>query len=91
MRIGKPKRPYFDHWLKRSRKQLAISGQLMQVAVQLSQQSGEDVDFWQRQLRDLLDGKVDPSLDLLTRVDGLLTGSARLGNVENASEQAELF
>ncbi|TAG10172.1 MAG: hypothetical protein EAZ42_04470 [Verrucomicrobia bacterium] len=91
MRIGKPKRPYFDHWLKRSRKQLAISGKLMQVAVQLSQQSGEDVDFWQRQLRDLLDGRMDPSLDLLTRVDAVLTGSAQPSKLENGDEQAELF
>src|SRR5262245_35333070 len=33
---GKPDRPYFESWLKRTRKQLAASGRLSEIALILS-------------------------------------------------------
>lgn len=71
---GKKDRPYFEAWLRRTSKQFAVSGRLTQTAMALAAEEGGTVDEWRTRLRILLEGREIPSLDLLTRIDALLTG-----------------
>jgi hypothetical protein len=75
-------RPYFETWLRRTGKQLAVSGRLTQIAMVLAVEQGGSVDEWRSRLRTLLEGNEIPSLDLLTRIDAMLAGpsKARSGN-----------
>lgn len=72
----KPDRPYFDAWLRRTRRQFAISGRLSQLATILAAETGETPEQWSLRLRELLDGGDPPSLDLLMRIDLLLSAPA---------------
>lgn len=82
-------RPYLDAWLRRSGRQLAISGRLTQVAWALAAEQGGTVEEWRSQLRILLDGGLLPSLELLTRIDKLLAGGSK--SKRDESQQALLF
>jgi hypothetical protein len=86
----KPDRPYFESWLKRTGRQLAVSGRLSQLATVLAAENGGTVDDWRSRLRTLLDGAEVPSLDLLTRIDMLLSGPSRVRRDEDA-QQGLLF
>lgn len=70
----KPDRPYFDAWLRRTSRRFAVSGRLSQTALVLSRENGGTADEWRDRLRTLMDGGEAPSLELLTRIDALLTG-----------------
>jgi hypothetical protein len=70
----KPERPYFETWLRRTRRQFAVSGRLSQTAMVLAEENGGTPDEWSARLRTLLNGGEAPSLDLLTRIDALLAG-----------------
>jgi hypothetical protein len=72
---GKKDRRYFETWLRRTGKQLAVSGRLTQIAMVLAKEEGGTVDEWRSRLRILLEGHEVPSLDLLTRIDALLAGN----------------
>ena len=67
-------RPYFNAWLSRTRRQFAVSGRLSQTALVLSQEDGGSCEEWSARLRNLLDGGETPSLELLTRIDAILSG-----------------
>lgn len=67
-------RPYFEAWLKRTGRQFAVSGRLTQTAMVLAAEEGGTVEEWRTRLRILLEGNEVPSLDLLTRIDALLSG-----------------
>jgi hypothetical protein len=82
-------RPYFEAWLRRTGRQLAISGRLTQVAWALAAEQGGTVDEWRSRLRILLDGGSLPSLELLTRIDKLLAGGPR--SKRDPGSQALLF
>ena len=69
---GKPDRPYLESWLRRTRKQLAGSGRLSEIALILSREDGRTPQHWSSYLREVLEEEVTPSLDLLTRIDALL-------------------
>lgn len=71
----KPDRPYFNAWLRRTSRRFAVSGQLSQTALVLARENGGTPDEWYNRLRTLLDGGEVPSLELLTRIDALLTGT----------------
>ena len=73
---GKQDRPYFASWLRRTRKQLAGSGRLSEVALLLARQEGGTPESWTSFLRRMLDETTTPSLDLLTRIDALLAKPA---------------
>ena len=73
---GKPDRPYLVSWLRRTRKQLAASGRLSEVALILSREDGETPAHWSGYLRQVLEEETMPSLDLLTRIDALLAKPA---------------
>ncbi len=68
----KIQRRYFEAWLRRTGKQLAVSGRLTQVAIVLAAEKGGSVEDWRLHLRCLLTGEKIPSLELLTRIDCLL-------------------
>ena len=85
----KPDRPYFESWLRRTGRQLAVSGRLTQVATVLAAEAGGTVDDWRNRLRVLLDGDEVPSLDLLTRIDALLAAPTSKRNDDSA--QGSLF
>ena len=70
----KAQKPYFDAWLKRTRRQLSRSGRLSEIALILSMETGEQADEWRSRLRGLLEGEELPSLDLLMKIDTLLAG-----------------
>lgn len=67
-----PDRRYLENWLRRTRRQLAPSGRLSEVALILSQREGGGVEWHAARLRSLLDEEVVPSLDELTTIDLLL-------------------
>jgi len=74
---GKPDRPYFESWLKRTRKQLAGSGRLSEIALILSREEGHTPRYWSSYLREVLEEEATPSLDLLTRIDAILAKPVR--------------
>lgn len=82
-------RPYFEAWLRRTGRQLAMSGRLSQTATVLAASEGGTVDEWRTRLRTLLDGGEVPTLDLLIRIDALLAGSGR--STRSGESQAMLF
>ena len=76
-------KPYFEAWLRRTGKQLAISGRLTQTAAVLASEDGSSIHSWRTRLRVLLEGKETPSLDLLTRIDALLAGPTKRKAIED--------
>lgn len=85
---GKPDRPYLRTWLRRTRRQLAPSGRLSELALILSRKDGRSVAQWSEQLRAILEEEVVPSLDLVTEIDALLSPARPKPVVQ---EQALLF
>jgi len=77
MSVINPDKPYFEAWLRRTGKQLAISGRLTQAATVLAAEDGSSVQSWRSRLRMLLESKETPSLDLLTRIDALLANPTK--------------
>jgi hypothetical protein len=84
-----PDRPYFDTWLRRTGRQLAVSGRLSQIAMVLASENGGSTDDWRARLRTVLEGNEIPSLDLLIQIDALLAGPSRT-KADN-SAQGSLF
>ena len=89
MYTAKPARPYFESWLRRTGRQLAVSGRLSQIAMVLAAEHDGTFEQWRSRLRELLDGAETPSLELLTRIDALLAGPAPIRRDDPA--QATLF
>ncbi len=67
-------RPYLETWLRRIGRQFAVSGRLSQTAHLLAAQEGGTAEQWRARLRRLLAGEELPSVELLTRIDVLLSG-----------------
>lgn len=82
-------KPYFEAWLKRTRKQLAPSGRLSEIAWILSREDGSGYEEWRSRLRGLLEGGELPSLELLTKIDSLLAGSKP--SSDSGENQSALF
>jgi len=82
--------PYFDTWLRRTRKQLTASGRLAQVATVLADQDGTTLAEWEEKLRAMLEGDTTPGLEILIRIDGILAGTPKL-NSEDTPKQLGLF
>ncbi|MCU0796540.1 MAG: hypothetical protein MUF31_11455 [Akkermansiaceae bacterium] len=87
---GRPDRPFLDSWLRRTRKQLAPSGRLSELALILDRQEGGGVEHWSRWLRGVLDGEIVPTLDELTGIDLLLARPAP-GAASSEAEGKLLF
>lgn len=86
---GKPDRPYLESWLRRTRKQLAASGRLSEVALILSREDGGSPGYWSSHLREVIEERTTPSLDFLTRIDALLARPALPPT--SGSDQPTLF
>jgi hypothetical protein len=82
----KSDRPYFDSWLRRTRRQFQVSGRLTQTATRLATEEGGTVDEWRTRLHDILDERTPLSLDLLTRIDALLAGPAKFSESVHSQE-----
>lgn len=67
----KPNRPYLAAWMRRFTRELSGSGALSQIAVRLSQDLGGTADSWKSRLSDILSGKEQPTLDLVTHIETL--------------------
>ena len=89
MFIRKNDKPYFEVWLRRTGRQLAVSGRLTQTAMVLAAEEGGTIDEWRARLRTLLEGDETPSLDLLVRIDMLLAAPAK--TPMDLSSQGMLF
>lgn len=74
---GKTDRPYLAAWLRRTRRQFAVSGRLSQIALVLSRQEGGSLESWRERLAGILDERETPDFELLTKIDRLLAGPAR--------------
>lgn len=90
MSSPKTNKPYFEAWLRRTRRQFAASGRLTQTAAALAGEQGGTVDEWRARLRILVKGDEIPSLDLLTRIDAILAGDLKQGS-ESETSQKMLF
>ncbi|WP_193213494.1 hypothetical protein [Luteolibacter marinus] len=88
MAHSKPDRPYLVSWLRRTRKQLAASGRLTELALILSRQHGDTRENWSSLIRSILDEETTPSLDLLTQIDAVLAKPVKPGP---ADEQGDLL
>jgi hypothetical protein len=67
-------RPYLEAWLRRTRRLLAPSGRLSELALRLSREDGGTEQAWRDRLRMILEGGEIPSFELLTRIESLLAG-----------------
>jgi len=85
----KSDRPFFESWLRRSGRQLTISGRMTQVALVLALENGGTSEEWRLRLRGWLEGKEIPSLDVLTQIDVILSGTVE--EKGDDSEQGQLF
>ncbi len=71
-----PDRRHLAHWLRRTRRQLAPSGRLSEIALILSRREGGHQEWHAARLRSVLDGEVVPTLDELTAIDLILARPA---------------
>ena len=65
-------RKFIDLWLRRTRKELAISGRLAELSHVLQTQETDSARNWQQDLTRLLHGEWEPTMDDLIRLDGVL-------------------
>jgi len=85
----KPDRPYFEAWLRKTKRQFAVSGRLTQTATLLAAQGECTTEEWCARLRTVMDGREMPSIELLTRIDALLAGPSKV--CEATYSQPSLF
>jgi hypothetical protein len=85
----KPDRPYFEAWLRRTKRQFAVSGRLTQTATLLAAQGDGTTEEWVARLRIMMNDHEVPSIELLTRIDALLAGPSRPSS--QTDSQASLF
>lgn len=62
-----------DFWMRRARKELAVSGRLAELAYVLESQESQAQYSWQSKLQQLLLGLWEPNMDELIRLDGVLS------------------
>ena len=87
---SKPDKRYFDAWLRRVGRQLSASGKLSQIASILASENDGNQEEWRKRLRTVLEGDEIPSIDLLTRIDALLTGESKKSPTDQ-EDQGYLF
>lgn len=86
MFTAKADKPYFNAWLRRTRRQFAVSGRLSQTAFVLCREEGGTQENWCQRLRDLLNGGEVPSIELLTRIDTILSGRQPVATAHSNSQ-----
>lgn len=65
-------RKFIELWLRRARKELAVSGRIAELTHLLELQDQGSGRDWQRDLLSLLRGEWEPNMDELIRLDGVL-------------------
>ena len=70
---AKKDRRYVEVWLRRTRKELAVSGKISELVFRLQQQASSQQHNWSVKLHQLLNGEWEPNMDELIHLDGLLT------------------
>ena len=85
----KPDRPYFEAWLRRTKRQFAVSGRLTQTATLLAAEGDGTTEEWSTRLRTMMNGQEVPSIELLTRIDALIAGPSK--PISQSDSQALLF
>ncbi|MFY7816752.1 MAG: hypothetical protein ACOVRB_00150 [Akkermansiaceae bacterium] len=70
-------RKFIELWLRRTRKELAISGRLAELSHLLQSQESNSARNWQQDLTRLLHGEWEPTMDDLIRLDGVLARPRR--------------
>jgi hypothetical protein len=89
MSIGPNQKPFLEAWLKRTGRELALSGKLSEVALILSTQQGGEMSEWRSKLQGILSKEVEPDFELLTQIDSILARPSK-GHSEQSTD-AELF
>ena len=89
MSIGGIPKPYLETWLRRTRKQLSVSGRLTELTLILAGEGEASQEVWRSRLQGILDGDEEPGLELLTKLDSLLAKPAKKSDGHNP--HAELF
>ena len=86
-------RPYVQAWLKRVERQLRGSGRISQIALTLSRKRGGEADDWSRDLRDILEGKLQPGADLIADIDQIMAkpGISNSASSDGGDSQGQLF
>lgn len=71
--------PFLAAWLRRTRRELAVSGTASQLAQVLATRCGGAAAAWETRLRRILDGEEIPDAELLVTLDSVLgaRGSGR--------------
>lgn len=83
-------RRFIELWLRRTRKELMISGRLAEITLLLQQRSnsGDPPRDWHQDLLGLLDGTWEPNMDDLITLDGVL---ARPKKAHPAADEPHWF
>ncbi len=76
----------YQAWLRRTRRRLAASGGISQAAVQLANDTGDDPGYWRKRLAAMLDGSDPPTIDMVTRIDSMLSKPASQTGDDSAQE-----
>lgn len=82
-------KPFLENWLRRTRRELAGSGKISELALILSGKDGAGRDFWREKIRRILDGGEQPDFELLVEIDSILARPAKVKAAESADQ--ELF
>ncbi len=85
----KNQKAYLEVWLRRMRKEFSGSGRLTEVALLLAGGDGNKFTEWQMHLRKVMDGELEPDLDLITRLERLVAKPIRANLTTSGSD--ELF
>jgi len=79
------KKAYLEVWLKRMRKEFSSSGRLSEIAFILSKEDGSPEREWQLRLRELMNGQIEPDMDLITKLESLIAKPIKQQSVVEAS------
>lgn len=72
MLVDPSRKPFLDAWLKRTGRELSVSGRLSELVLILSRKKGGDPEQWRERLQRILNREEDPGFELLTEIDSIL-------------------
>ena len=77
---------YYQTWLRRTRRRLAASGSVSQAALRLAREDGDGEVAWRERLTALLDDRLVPDPEWITRIDAVLATPAAESSPNPAQE-----
>ena len=80
------RKPYLDAWLKRTARELSVSGRLSELVLILE---GGNPDEWRDRLQQILKREEEPDFELLTEIDSILAKPAKGGSTDRV--EPDLF